>query len=309
MKDALLFIRRSDANFLASLLPMRPQTVRRNRYPASDALTAYLREIGEFALLTRDEELALSGRARAGDEGALQQLVCANLRFVVSVAKHYQNQGLPLADLINEGNLGLVRAVEKFDGARGVRFTSYGIWLIRRAILQALADHGRPVRVPLGRAGMHHRIRRRANAMCQKLGREPTQLEIAAELSISSEEVETSTRISRESLSFDTPLHDGRGRLLDVIPDTMQHDSSDVERDAQVAATLDHAMAALRSRDALVLRLYFGFGGSDPVSLEGIAGQFGITRERVRQIKERALSRLRKSTEVSALFEPEASPW
>ncbi len=270
------------------------------RHHAADALTVYLREIGAYPLLTHDEELALSARARAGDEGALQQLVCANLRFVVSIAKKYQNQGLPLADLINEGNLGLVRAVEKFDAARGVKFVSYAIWWIRRAILQALADHGMPVRVPVGRAGDIYRLRRRANAMRQAFGREPTKQEIAADLCVSAADLETSERISRGSLSLDAPLPGGSGRLLDVIPATAEPDDSDDERAAEAAAAVESAMTILRSRDALVLRLYFGLGGNDAMTLEAIAGQFGITRERVRQIKERALSRLRKSTAVSA---------
>ncbi len=268
----------------------------------SDLLSCYLCDIGAYPLLSHAEELELSERARAGDRNAMERLVCANLRFVVSVAKKFQNRGVALSDLINEGNLGLVRAAEKFDGTKGVKFISYAVWWIRRAIFQALAYHGRAVRVPLGRAGASHRIRRRTNAMRQELGRDPTQHEIAAEMNISEDEVETSMRISRDSLSLDAPLASGDTRkLLDYLPAELNSEQEEELAEDTLIASVEQAMGRLRVRDEQVLRLYFGFGDNEPLTLEGIGARLGITRERVRQIKERALSRLRKSAEAPVL--------
>lgn len=268
----------------------------------SDPLSCYLRDISAYPLLDHAEELDLSERARAGDRNSMERLVCANLRFVVSVAKKFQHQGVPLADLINEGNLGLVRAAEKFDGTRGVKFVSYAVWWIRRAIFQALADYGRAVRVPLDRAGAFHRIRRRANAMQQELGRDPTPHEIAIEMNISEDEVETSRRILRDSLSLDAPLAFGEtGKLLDYLPAELDSDQEEELAEDARAASVEQAMGRLRTRDEQVLRLYFGFGDNPPLTLEDIGARLGITRERVRQIKERALSRLRKSAEAPVL--------
>ncbi|MEO8622414.1 MAG: RNA polymerase sigma factor RpoD/SigA [bacterium] len=270
---------------------------------SSDLLSSYLKEIGTYPLLSQPEEGELSDRIRAGDRDAMQRLVCANLRFVVSIAKKYQNQGVSLADLINEGNLGLVRAAEKFDGAKGVKFVSYAVWWIRRAIHQALADHGHAVRVPLGRVGAFHRIRRRINAMRQSLGRDPTQHEIAADLNVSENEIETSIVVSLEPLSLDAPITaDETGRLLDYLPAEPGCAREDEAEESALGACVERAMGQLRTRDAEVLTLYFGFQGNDPMTLESIAARFGITRERVRQIKERALTRLRKSPEANALI-------
>jgi RNA polymerase primary sigma factor len=281
---------------------MRSGSVHRSKdFHSSDPLNCYLREIRAYPLLDHPEELDLSERARAGDRNAMERLVCANLRFVVSVAKKFQNQGVPLSDLINEGNLGLVRAAEKYDGKRGVKFVSYAVWWIRRAIMQALADHGRAVRVPIDRSGAFHRIRRRTNVMCQELGREPTPHEIATELHISEDEVETSRLILRESLSLDAPLDFGeRGKLLDSLPAELDSEQEKQAEEAR-AASLEQAMGCLRPRDEQVLRLYFGFGYNEPLTLEDIGAQLGITRERVRQIKERALSRLRKLAQAPKL--------
>jgi RNA polymerase primary sigma factor len=281
---------------------MRAPSVRRPTESYADPLNSYLQEIGTYPILSHEEEAELSDRIRAGDREALERLICANLRFVVSVAKKYQNQGVSLADLINEGNLGLVRAAEKYDGAKGVKFISYAVWWIRRAIFQALADHGRAVRVPLSRVGAFHRIRRRTNAMRQELGRDPTQQEISAALNVSEDEIETSIRVSFEPVSLDTPLAAGEaGKLLDYLPSEPSSERDDEAAERALVSSVEQAMAHLRTRDAEVLRLYFGFGGNEPMTLEDIALQLGITRERVRQIKERALSRLRKSPEAGAL--------
>ena len=269
---------------------------------AGDPLSCYLREISAYPLLSCAEEIELSERSRAGVSSATERLVCANLRFVVSVAKKFQNQGVQLADLINEGNLGLVRAADRFDGARGVRFISFAGWWIRRAIFQALADHGRAVRVPLGRAVAFRRIRRRANEMQQDLGRDPTQREIAAEMNISEGELEASMCIARHAISLDTPVaFDGSDKLLDRI--ALERNEQDEEQlsEAAMSTSVEWAMGHLRARDAQVLRLHFGVGGSDPMTLEAIGASLGISRERVRQIRERALSRLRKSAQAPVL--------
>jgi RNA polymerase primary sigma factor len=282
---------------------MRASSVRRPKESHTDPLSSYLQEIGTYPILSHEEEGELSHRMRVGDRNAMERLVCANLRFVVSIAKKYQNQGVSLADLINEGNLGLVRAAERFDGEKGVKFISYAVWWIRRAIFQALADHGRAVRVPLSRVGAFHRIRRRTNAMRQALGRDPTQKELAAELNVSEQEIATSIRVSFEPVSLDAPLAAGEtGKLLDYLPDEARSESDDVAAERALITSVEQAMGHLRTRDAEVLRLYFGFGGNEPVTLEDIAVLLGITRERVRQIKERALSRLRKSPEAGVLI-------
>lgn len=282
---------------------MRPSSAHApSRSHSRNALSCYLGEIGAFPLLTHDEERELADRVRAGDSGAAERLICANLRFVVSVAKMYQHQGVALADLINEGNLGLVRAAEKFDGAKGAKFVSYAVWWIRRAIHEALADHGRAVRVPLSRVGVFHRIRRRADAMRQELGRDPTQREIAHEMQVSEDEVATSTRVSRDALSLDAPLIEGdAATLLDYLPGELEAEREEEQAEGARSSTVEQAMGKLRVRDAQVLRLYFGFETNEPMTLEDIGGRFGITRERVRQIKERALSRLRASPERCAL--------
>ena len=281
---------------------MRPPSSRSSRESQADTLSAYLGEIGSYPLLSQEQEVELAQRAAAGDKPSLDRLVCSNLRFVVSVAKKYQNQGVTLADLINEGNLGLVRAAERFDGAKGVKFISYAVWYIRRAIFQAIADHGRPVRVPLGRLGDFHRIRRRTNALRQELGRDPTQHEVAECMQITEDDVEVSIRASCDSLSLDEPLAiDGAGKLADYVSADSTTEADEEASELALASSVEHALTALRQRDAEVLRLYFGFGGIDPMTLEDIGARLGITRERVRQIKERALSRLRKSTDASEL--------
>ncbi len=281
---------------------MRSSSARTHRESHVDLLAAYLHEIGCYLLLSQEEESALARCAAAGDRASLERLVCCNLRFVVSVAKKYQNQGVSLADLINEGNLGLVRAAERFDGAKGVKFISYAVWYIRRAILQAIADHGRSVHVPLGRLGDFHRIRRSTNTMRQELGRDPTQHEVAEWLRISEEDVETSSRVSRDAVSLDDPIATGkRGNLLDYLA---AEDTSDADEEGAaraLAASVERALCGLRARDAQVLRLYFGFDSADAMTLEDIGAKLGITRERVRQIKERALSRLRKSADADPL--------
>jgi len=270
----------------------------RRRRPSfdNDALATYLHEVGAYHLLSREEELALGRRISAGDESAIGELVCANLRFVVSIAKRYQNRGVALSDLINEGNVGLLRAARKYDGTKGVKFISYAVWWVRQAIVHTLSEYAHTVRVPVGRAALMHRITMATNALRQELGREPSRQEVAASLDMPEDNVFESIPIGQSELSFDAPLHDNdEGRLLDIFADD---DSSSPDEDVgseDLAHSIDDAFSQLRDREAKVLRLYFGFDGNEEMTLEEIGHELGVTRERVRQIKERALGKLRRS--------------
>ncbi len=269
---------------------------RRGTYEES-SLDQYLKEISAYPLLKREDEIELAKKIRDGNEESLNKLVRSNLRFVVSVAKKYQNQGVALGDLINEGNLGLIRAAHKFDETKGIKFISYAVWWIRQAILQALAEQSRIVRVPLNRAGALHRIGKRSSALLQELGREPTVEEIAGELDLSEEEVQRTLAISQTHLSLDAPLTPGEdNRLLDYLPDQLSSGPDDETYERALANTIEEALGTLKEREAKVLRLYFGLEGAEPMTLEEIGSLLGITRERVRQIKEKALVRLRHAS-------------
>ena len=266
------------------------------------SLDQYLKEISAYPLIDREEEARLARGIRAGEEECLDKLVRSNLRFVVSVAKKYQNQGVPLSDLINEGNLGLIRAAHKFDETKGIKFISYAVWWIRQAILQALAEQSRVVRVPLNRAGALHRIGRRTSSLLQELGREPTVEEIADDLDISREEVERTLAISQSSLSLDAPITPGEdNRLLDYLPDQFSPGPEDEAYDQALRETIEDALSTLKEREAKILRLYFGLDDQEPMTLEEIGTLLGITRERVRQIKEKALLRLRHASRARFL--------
>ncbi len=266
------------------------------------SLDQYLRDISAYPLISREEEAELARRIRQGDEGGLDKLVRSNLRFVVSVAKKYQNQGVSLSDLINEGNLGLIRAAHKFDETKGIKFISYAVWWIRQAILQALAEQSRIVRVPLNRAGVLHRIGKRANLLLQELGREATHAEIADGTDFSEEEVAKTMSISQVHLSLDAPLTPGEdNRLLDYLPDTMHPTPDELTFEKALTEAIEESLGSLKEREARILRLYFGIDGSDPMTLEEIGSLLGITRERVRQIKEKALSRLRHVSRARSL--------
>jgi len=266
------------------------------------SLDQYLREISQYPLITREDEVDLARRIRDGCEVSLDKLVRSNLRFVVSVAKKYQNQGVSLSDLINEGNLGLIRAAHKFDETKGIKFISYAVWWIRQAILQALAEQSRIVRVPLNRAGTLHRIGKRSSTLQQELGREPTVEEIAEGMDISEEEIEKTLAISQSHLSLDAPLTPGEdNKLLDYLPDT-QNASPDQETfERALTDSIEEVLGTLKEREAKILRLYFGLDGQEPMTLEEIGSMMGITRERVRQIKEKALARLRHVSRARAL--------
>ena len=266
------------------------------------SLDQYLRDISAFPLINREEEVRLAQMIRKSDQEALDKLVRSNLRFVVSVAKKYQNQGVSLSDLINEGNLGLIRAAHKFDETKGIKFISYAVWWIRQAILQALAEQSRIVRVPLNRAGTLHRIGKRANSLLQELGREATHAEIAEGMDITEEEVAKTMSISQTHLSLDAPLTPGEdNKLLDYLPDNMNPTPDEQTFEKALTESIEEALASLKEREAKILRLYFGLDGAEPMTLEEIGSLLGITRERVRQIKEKALSRLRHVSRARAL--------
>jgi RNA polymerase primary sigma factor len=268
----------------------------------SEALDQYLREISAYPLIDREQEAALARRIRDGDAPALEHLVRSNLRFVVSVAKRYQNQGVSLADLINEGNIGLIRAAQKFDETKGIKFISYAVWWIRQAILQALAEQSRIVRVPLSRAGTLHRIGKRSSTLTQELGREPTLEEIAEQLELPEDEIKHTLAMAQAHLSLDAPLVPGEdGQLMDYLCDQVSPGPDEEVYTRALSQTIEDALATLSEREARVLRLYFGLGESEPLTLEEIGEQFGITRERVRQIKERALLRLRHQSRARFL--------
>ena len=270
--------------------------------PPPGSLDQYLKEISAYPLIDREEEANLACRIRDGERGALDKLVNSNLRFVVSIAKKYQNQGVALSDLINEGNLGLIRAAGKFDETRGVKFISYAVWWIRQAILQALAEQSRIVRVPLNRAGELHRIGKRSSALLQELGREPTVGELAEGLEVEPDELYKTMSIAMAHLSLDAPLVPGEdNKLLDYLADEYRPGPEDEAVEKDLKTTVEAALSTLKPREARILRLYYGLDGEEAMTLEVIGQQLGVTRERVRQIKERALARLRHVSRARSL--------
>ena len=275
---------------------MKRPANRRSLQPTDDSLNTYLREIAAYPLIAHEQEVELARRSRNGDRDALQRLVCSNLRFVVSVAKKYRHQGVPLSDLIDEGNVGLIRAAQKFDERRETKFISYAVWWIRQAILQALAEQSHIIRMPLSRASRVHRIGKRTNALLQELGRDPTRQEVSADMDISEREIANTLQIASGYLSLDAPIGSSDdAHLLDYVPDEFSAAPDDEVADAAREATIQNALTKLKGREGLVIRLYFGFDNADALTLEEIGTRLGVTRERVRQIKERALSRLRRT--------------
>ncbi len=266
------------------------------------SLDQYLREISKYPLINQEEEVSLAKRIRTGEAEALDKLVRSNLRFVVSVAKKYQNQGVSLSDLINEGNLGLIRAAHKFDETKGIKFISYAVWWIRQAILQALAEQSRIVRVPLNRAGTLHRIGKRSSALLQELGREPTPAEIAEGMDhYNGRGAEDPVHFAEPSLAG-CPPHSRRGQQAPRLPPRHQQRGPDSETfEKALTNSIEEVLSTLKEREAKILRLYFGLDGPEPMTLEEIGSLLGITRERVRQIKEKALTRLRHVSRARAL--------
>lgn len=261
----------------------------------SQSLEKYLQEIGKVDLLTPEEEVDLARRIKQGDQEALENLTKANLRFVVSVAKQYQNQGLSLSDLINEGNLGLIKAAKRFDETRGFKFISYAVWWIRQSILQALAEQSRIVRLPLNKVGSLNKINRAFSELEQEYEREPSADELAELLEIGPEEVEKTLGVAARHVSMDAPFVDGEDNsLLDVLEnDNISDTDKLLEYNESLAVEIQRSLNTLTERQCDVVKLYFGIGEEHPMSLEDIGDRFGLTRERVRQIKDKAINKLR----------------
>lgn len=268
----------------------------------SQSLDKYLQEIGKVDLITADEEVQLAKRIQQGDQRALEKLTKANLRFVVSVAKQYQNQGLTLGDLINEGNLGLIKAGQRFDETRGFKFISYAVWWIRQSILQALAEQSRIVRLPLNRVGSLNKISKAFSQLEQQFEREPTAEELADVLDMTINDVEDTMKVSGRHVSMDAPFADGEeNSLLDVLQDEDQARPDTGLMSESLRREVERALSTLTRREADVLRFYFGLGGIPPLTLEEIGDKFSLTRERVRQIKEKSIRRLRNTSRSRAL--------
>lgn len=263
----------------------------------SQSLDKYLQEIGRVELLTQEQEIELARRIKKGDQKALEKLTKANLRFVVSVAKQYQNQGLSLGDLINEGNLGLIKAAKRFDETRGFKFISYAVWWIRQSILQALAEQSRIVRLPLNRVGALNKIGKAFSTLEQEFEREPSASELAEELDMSPHEVADTIKISGRHVSVDAPFIQGEeSRLIDVIQDERSPMPDHELIRESLRKEIERALNTLSYREAEVIRLYYGIGREHALTLEEIGERFGLTRERVRQIKEKGIRRLRHNT-------------
>ena len=267
-----------------------------------DTLGMYLREIRKIPLLTQEEEVALAERVKAGDRAAMQELVRRNLRFVVSVAKQYGKGGVAFEDLINEGNLGLIRAAERFDVDRGYRFISYAVWWVRQAILQYVAEHSRTVRLPLNKSTALTKVTRASQRLSQHLGRDPRAEELAAFLGMKPKAVEHILNMPTTQYSIDETA-EGRDHEFQV--DTLTDESSMGPEDSALELArnedIEHALAGLNPREEDILRRYFGLGGKEPHTLEQIGKVYKLTRERVRQIRDRAIWRLRTSPQSAAL--------
>lgn len=268
----------------------------------SQSLDKYLQEIGRVDLLTADEEVTLAKRIKAGDDAALEQLTKANLRFVVSVAKQYQNQGLSLSDLINEGNTGLIKAAQRFDETRGFKFISYAVWWIRQSILQSLAEQARIVRLPLNRVGSLNKIARTFSELEQKYEREPTTEELAEVLDVPISEVSDTMKVSGRHVSVDAPFVQGEeNSLLDVLENNSERKPDDGLMNESLRKEIHRSLSTLTEREADVILLYFGLEGNEPMTLEEIGVHFHLTRERVRQIKEKGIRKLRQSSRSNVL--------
>lgn len=269
----------------------------------SQSLEKYLQEIGKVELLAPEDEVKLAVRIKQGDQAALERLTKANLRFVVSVAKQYQNQGLSLSDLINEGNLGLIKAAQRFDETRGFKFISYAVWWIRQSILQALAEQSRIVRLPLNKVGLTNRINKAFSALEQEYEREPSPEELAEVLEMDTEEVAATLGVAARHVSMDAPFAEGEDNtLIDVLinPNAESADAA-IEHDESLRTEITRSLQTLTDRQKEVIRYFFGIGVDHPMSLEDIGEKFNLTRERVRQIKDKAINKLRSNSRCRLL--------
>jgi RNA polymerase primary sigma factor len=268
----------------------------------SQSLDKYLQEIGKVDLITAEVEVELAKRIKEGDQVALEKLTKANLRFVVSVAKQYQNNGLTLGDLINEGNLGLIKAAKRFDEKRGFKFISYAVWWIRQSIMQALAEQSRIVRLPLNRVGSLSKISRTFSELEQKFQREPSTEEVAEVIGVTTDEVLANLRVSGRHVSMDAPFAQGEdGSLLDVLSDANQSNPEQQLLTDSLTQEVQRALSTLTQRESEVIGLYFGLNNNTAMTLEEIGEKFNLTRERVRQIKEKATRRLRHTSRSATL--------
>jgi len=266
-----------------------------NRNTAS--LDKYLQEIGREELITAEEEVQLARRIKAGDKQALEKLTKANLRFVVSVAKQYQNQGLSLPDLINEGNVGLIKAASRFDETRGFKFISYAVWWIRQSILQALAEQSRIVRLPLNQVGSLNKIRKVSTKLEQKFERRPSAGEIAKEMDVSEQKIDSAMKISTRSVSMDAPIvPDEDTKLIDVMAPSDSKGTDEELMQESLRREIERSLSTLSEKERDVINLYYGIGMNHGLTLEEIGAKFDLTRERVRQIKEKAIRRLRHTS-------------
>jgi RNA polymerase primary sigma factor len=269
----------------------------------SQSLEKYLQEIGKVELISPEEEVKLAIRIKQGDQRALDKLTKANLRFVVSVAKQYQNQGLSLPDLINEGNLGLIKAAQRFDETRGFKFISYAVWWIRQSILQALAEQSRIVRLPLNKVGLTNRIQKAYSQLEQEFEREPSAEELAEILELDIEEVSSTLGIAARHVSMDTPLSEGEDNtLIDVLENpNAERAETNIEHKESLKQEIDRSLKTLTERQKEVICFFFGIGVDHPMSLEDIGERFNLTRERVRQIKDKAITKLRSNSRSKML--------
>ncbi len=269
----------------------------------SQSLEKYLQEIGKVPLVNPEEEVLLAARIRHGDQNALDRLVGANLRFVVSVAKQYQNQGLTLSDLINEGNLGLIKAAQRFDETKGFKFISYAVWWIRQSILQALAEQSRIVRLPLNKVGLNNRISKAFQQLEQEFEREPTTQELADLLDLDLEDVAASIGFSYRHVSMDAPISDGEeGSLIDLMENpNAELANLKMDHSESLKTEIDRSLSTLTERQKQVLCFFFGIGLDNPLSLEDIGHHFHLTRERVRQIKDKAIAKLQTTNKCRLL--------
>jgi RNA polymerase primary sigma factor len=269
----------------------------------SQSLEKYLQEIGKVELISPEEEVKLAGLIKQGNQAALDKLTKANLRFVVSVAKQYQNQGLSLPDLINEGNLGLIKAAQRFDETRGFKFISYAVWWIRQSILQALAEQSRIVRLPLNKVGLTNKIQKAFSQLEQEFEREPSPEELAELLELETEEVSATLGIAARHVSMDTPLSEGEDNtLVDVlINPNAEYANTNIEHTESLKQEIERSMKMLTERQKEVICYFFGLGVDHPMSLEDIGEKFNLTRERVRQIKDKAITKLRTNSRSKAL--------
>ena len=269
----------------------------------SQSLEKYLQEIGKVELITSEEEVKLARLIKQGDQQALDRLTKANLRFVVSVSKQYQNQGLSLPDLINEGNLGLIKAAQRFDETRGFKFISYAVWWIRQSILQSLAEQARIVRLPLNKVGLTNRIQKAYSLLEQQFEREPSTEELAEVLEMDIEEVAASLGIAARHVSMDMPMSEGEeGTLLDVLENTnAEKTDGNLDHTQSLKTEIERSLTALTERQKEVICFFFGIGVDHPMSLEDIGEKYSLTRERVRQIKDKALTKLKTNTRCNVL--------